>query len=175
MRQISRRIMHDPPDDWLKTGWARDSQTRTRLVDSLICITCSLENNAFSVLHCVMVALHYSMFNTSIRDFFCPWNNRAWLYQAAASQPRVFAKLLVSNYFGRDGTWCWGKGGGGRGCFQMGIILDGRYRYRIIVSSHLNNHLRQEHTMFTSHQNPTPNWFIHMARRFMSIPLPESE
>ena len=52
---------NDPPDDWLKTGWARDSQTRTRLVDSLICITCSLENNAFSVLHYVMVALHYSM------------------------------------------------------------------------------------------------------------------
>ena len=30
-------------------------------MDSLICITCSLENNAFSVLHYVMVALHYSM------------------------------------------------------------------------------------------------------------------
>ena len=61
MRQISRRIMHDPPDDWLKTGWARDSQTRSRLVDSLICITCLLENNGFFVLHYVMVALHYSM------------------------------------------------------------------------------------------------------------------
>ena len=73
------------------------------------------------------------------------------------------------------GWWCWGKGGGGKGCFQMGIILDGRCRYRIIVSSHLNNHLRQEHTMFTPHQNPTSNWLIHMARRFMSIPLPESE
>ena len=51
MRQISRR----------NTGWARDSRTRTLLVDSLICITCSFENNAFSVLHYVMVALHYSM------------------------------------------------------------------------------------------------------------------
>ena len=50
-----------------------------------------------------MVALHYSMFNTSIRDFLCPWNNRAWLYQAAAPQPRVFAQLLVGNYLGRDG------------------------------------------------------------------------
>ena len=29
--------------------------------DRLICITCSVENNAFSVLHYVMVALHYSM------------------------------------------------------------------------------------------------------------------
>ena len=61
MRQISRMIEMIHPYDWLKTGWARDSQTRTRLVDSLICITCSLENNAFSVLHYVMVALHYSM------------------------------------------------------------------------------------------------------------------
>ena len=43
-------LQMNPPDDWLKTGWARDSQTRTRLVDSLFCITCSLENNAFSVL-----------------------------------------------------------------------------------------------------------------------------
>ena len=52
---------NDPPDDWLKTRWARDSQTRARLVDSLICITCALENNALSVLHYVMAALHYSM------------------------------------------------------------------------------------------------------------------
>ena len=29
--------------------------------DPLICITCSLESNAFFVLHYVMVALHYSM------------------------------------------------------------------------------------------------------------------
>ena len=34
-----------PPDDWLKTRWARDSQTRTRLGNSLICITRSLEDN----------------------------------------------------------------------------------------------------------------------------------
>ena len=52
---------HDPLDDCLKAGWARDSQTHTRLVDSLICITCSLEKNAFSVLYCVMAALHYSL------------------------------------------------------------------------------------------------------------------
>ena len=43
-----------PPDDWLKTGWARDSQTRARTVDSRICITCPLENNALSVLHYVI-------------------------------------------------------------------------------------------------------------------------
>ena len=24
------------------------------------------------------------LYVTSIRDFFCPWNNRAWLYKAAA-------------------------------------------------------------------------------------------
>ena len=45
-----------------KAGWTRDSQTRTRFVDSLFCITCSLENNAFSVLHYVTnVALQYNM------------------------------------------------------------------------------------------------------------------
>ena len=50
----------NPPDDWLKTGWARVSQTRTRLVVSLFCITCSLKNNAFSVLYYVIkVTLHY--------------------------------------------------------------------------------------------------------------------
>ena len=43
-----------------KAGWTRDSQAHTRLVDSLFFITCSLENNAFSVLHYVIsVALHY--------------------------------------------------------------------------------------------------------------------
>ena len=48
-----------PVDDWLKTGWARDSQT---FVDSLFCITCSLENNPFSVLHCVIkVTLHFTL------------------------------------------------------------------------------------------------------------------
>ena len=36
-------------------------KTCTRLVDFLICITCLLEINAFSVLHYVMVALHYSV------------------------------------------------------------------------------------------------------------------
>ena len=38
------------------------------------------------------------LYVTSIRDFFCSWNNRARLCQAAvASQPRVFARLLVGN------------------------------------------------------------------------------
>ena len=46
----TRMLQMNPPNDWLKTGWAWGSQTRTRLVDSLFCITCSLENNAFSVL-----------------------------------------------------------------------------------------------------------------------------
>ena len=52
---------NDPPDDWLKTGSARDSLSGLSWIHSLICITRSLENNAFSLLHYVMVALHYSM------------------------------------------------------------------------------------------------------------------
>ena len=40
----------------------RNLQTLTRLVNYLFCITCSLENNAFSVLHYVIkVTLHYYM------------------------------------------------------------------------------------------------------------------
>ena len=83
-------------------GWRRDvhgthKHAHGSCMDSLICITCSLENNAFSVLHYVMVALHYSV--TLIRDFFCPWKNHPRFYQAAALQPRVFARLFVGNYF----------------------------------------------------------------------------
>ena len=48
----------------VKTEWARDSQIRTRLMHSLICLTCLLENNAFSVLHYVMVASHYSRYTS---------------------------------------------------------------------------------------------------------------
>ena len=62
---------NNPPDDWLKTGSARDSQTRTRPVDSLICITCSLQNNAFSVLHYVVVALHYFMLHRFVDSLIC--------------------------------------------------------------------------------------------------------
>ena len=51
-----------PPDYWLKMVWAQDSQTRTRLMDSLFCIMCSLKNNAFSVLHYVRkITLNYYM------------------------------------------------------------------------------------------------------------------
>ena len=39
------------------------------------------------------------LYVTSIRDFFCPWNNRARLYQTAASQPRAFTRLLVGNQY----------------------------------------------------------------------------
>ena len=84
-----------PPDDWLTTGWAGGSQTRTWLVDSLICITFSLENNVISVLHYVInVALHYYMLHRFeiFFNFFCLWNSGAWLYEAAAPQPRVFAR-----------------------------------------------------------------------------------
>ena len=51
-------------NNWLTMGWARDSQTCTQPVDSLFCITCLLENNAFSVLHCIIkVPLHFLMWH----------------------------------------------------------------------------------------------------------------
>ena len=45
-----------------KAGWTRDSKSTHTARGFLFCITCSLGNNAFSVLHYVIsVALHYSM------------------------------------------------------------------------------------------------------------------
>ena len=62
-----------------------DSQACTQLLDSLFCITCFLENNAFSVLNCLTL-----VYVTSIQDVFCPWNNRSLLYYGAA-------RLLIGN------------------------------------------------------------------------------
>ena len=36
--------------------------------------------------------------------FILPWNFCAWLYYAAASQPRVFVRLLVGNHTSRSTT-----------------------------------------------------------------------
>ena len=63
---------NDPPDDWLKTGSARDSLSGLSWIHSLICITRSLENNAFSVLHYVMVALYYITLCYIDLRFFLP-------------------------------------------------------------------------------------------------------
>ena len=70
---FTRMLQMNPPDDWLKTGWAWDSQTRTWLMISLFCIACLLKNNAFSVLHYIIkVTLHYLMLQcTLLRDSFC--------------------------------------------------------------------------------------------------------
>ena len=38
------------------------------------------------------------VFGTSVRDVFCLLNYRARPYLAAASQPRVFTRVLVGNY-----------------------------------------------------------------------------
>ena len=68
---IAYNLNEYPADDWLKTGWAKDSQTYTQLVDSLICIMCSLENNGFSVLHCVInITLHYYKINVTLTQDF---------------------------------------------------------------------------------------------------------
>ena len=70
----TRTLQMNPPYDWLKMGWVRDSQTRKRLVNTLSCITCSPENNAISVLHYVIkVTLHFLTlpYVTSRRDSLC--------------------------------------------------------------------------------------------------------
>ena len=70
MRSHTRMMQINPPDYWLKTGWTQDSQVRTRLVDSLFCITCSLENNAFFVLWFFFLYYLTLLYVTSIWRFF---------------------------------------------------------------------------------------------------------
>ena len=77
----------------------RNSQTLTQLVDSLFCITCSLENNAFSVLHYVIkVTLHYYNNVTSIRDSFCPGTFAHFLLGLIRLYSIFFADLVVPFY-----------------------------------------------------------------------------
>ena len=60
MRQLSRMMQMN----------IHLSQTRTRLVDSLISITFSLENNVFSVLHYVINTICY--IDSRFFQFFLP-------------------------------------------------------------------------------------------------------
>ena len=58
----------------------------------------------FARQQCILCsALRYGclilLYVASIPDLFCPWNNRARFYQAAASHPWFFAGLPVGNYF----------------------------------------------------------------------------
>ena len=53
MRHLYVYVAYESTQRVVEDGMSKDSQIRTRLVDSLFCITCSLANNAFSVLHCV--------------------------------------------------------------------------------------------------------------------------
>ena len=76
MRSHTHMRQMNPPNDWLKTGWTRNSQARPRLVDSLFCITCSIENNAFSVLdYVIKVTLHYYMLHRF--EIFSPFRTFA--------------------------------------------------------------------------------------------------
>ena len=62
VRQLYAYVANESTRRLVEDGISQNSQTRTRLVDSLLCITCSLENNAFSVLHYVIKGtLHYLM------------------------------------------------------------------------------------------------------------------
>ena len=53
MRHLYAHVAYESTQRLVEDGMSTDSQTRTRLVDSLFCITCSLEKDAFSVLHYV--------------------------------------------------------------------------------------------------------------------------
>ena len=63
----TRMLQMNPPDDWLKTGWAQDSQPSTRLVDSLLF-------HVFARKRCILcsVLCHLTLpYVTSLRDSFC--------------------------------------------------------------------------------------------------------
>ena len=79
------------------------------LYSYIILRTSSLENNAFSVMHYVeKVTLYYLMLHRfEFHSVFLPWNFRARLYYAAASQPRVFVRLLVGNHRDRPQHASW--------------------------------------------------------------------
>ena len=104
MRQISRRMeMIYPTIGWRRDEHGTHKHAHGSRMDSLTCITCSLENNAFSVLHYVMVALHYSMLHR-FEIFSAPGTIA---HGSIRLQPRVFARLLVGNYcyFLLDSFW----------------------------------------------------------------------
>ena len=102
MRQLYASLMQiNPSDDWLKTGWAGDSQTRARLVDSVLyhvfvskqCILCSaLSHKGYLTLPHV----------TSIRDsFYLELSPTALSGCRLAASRLVASRLLVSNYVTR--------------------------------------------------------------------------
>ena len=72
--------------------------TRTRLVDSLICITCSLGNNAFSLLYYIMVALHSSMLDRDSR-FFLPLKQSRTALLDCCLDFRSYLKANRPNHF----------------------------------------------------------------------------
>ena len=72
-----------------------DAQACTRLLDSLLCITCLLENNAFSLSELRHKSCLTLVYVTSIRDFFCPWNNHALLHYAAARRSLAIIIIII--------------------------------------------------------------------------------
>ena len=103
--------------------WTWDSQARTWLMDCLFFIMCSLENNAFSVLHYVISdALHYSMLHR-FEIFSVPGTNAHRLIRLppcclASSRGctlaiNEFKTKENKTYLGTGHYLCGGGGGGG--------------------------------------------------------------
>ena len=103
---------------------------RTCAVYSYIILrTSSLENNAFSVMQYVeKVTLYYLMLHRfEFHSVFLPWNFRARLYYAAASQPRVFVRLLVGNHRDRPQHASW----------DGDCIMLCQYKYKLFCSKRI--------------------------------------
>ena len=76
MRHLYAYVAYESTQRLVEDGMSKDSQIRTRLVDSLFCITCSLENN------CILCsALRYpTTFCYIALRFTLRWNFGARLY-----------------------------------------------------------------------------------------------
>ena len=95
MRQLYAYVANEPTrrlaEDGMSMGLTNKHTARGFSVVSRV------RSKTMHSLFCIM-SPYTTLCNIASR-FILPWNFRAWLYWAVASQPRVFARLLVGNKF----------------------------------------------------------------------------
>ena len=144
MRQLSRMMQTKihPTIGWRRDEHGTHKHAHGSCMDSLICITCSLENNAFSVLHYVMVALHYSVLHR-FEIFSAPGT-------IALGSIRLPPRSLASS----------------RGC-SLAIIINKRYNRLIIrCPEQMQSLLFELHTIcktYLSYRHLTISLALHRA------------
>ena len=94
--------LYDPPNDWLKTEWAQDSQTRdgSWILRSVSRVHSKTIHSLFCIRHRCLTLLYI----TSIRDFSAPWNNRVRLHKLP---PRSLASSRGCSLAINGGLFYW--------------------------------------------------------------------